>query len=67
MKQTKRSDRSHPEDFFGPNRRLSGKELMALPSEVRHRRFELQAKKAATYYRTDPDFDFQINDAIIEY
>jgi hypothetical protein len=67
MKQTKHIDRSRPEDFFGPNRRLSGKELMALPPEVRHRRFEIQAEKAAIYYLTDPDLDFQTNDAIIEY
>jgi len=52
---------------IGPKRRLSGTELMALPPEVRHRRFELQAKKAAIYYRTDPDLNFQLNDDILEY
>ena len=52
---------------IGPKRRLSGNELMALPAEVRHRRLEAQAKKAAIYYETDPDLDFQINDDIVSY
>jgi hypothetical protein len=50
----------------GPKRRLTGKELMALPADVRHRRLEVQAKKAAIFYRTDPDLNFQINDDILE-
>ena len=48
-------------------RRLTGKELMALPKEERHRRFDEQAKKAAYYYATDPDLDFRADDPIIEY
>jgi len=51
---------------IGPKRRLSGRELMALPPEVRHRRFEFQAKKAAVYYRTVPDLNFQLKDDILE-
>lgn len=47
--------------------RPSGKELMALPAEVRHRMFEEQAKRAAPYYANDPGLDFRADDPILEY
>ena len=62
-----KTEASNGRNSTGPKRRLTGKELMALHPDVRHRRLEAQAKKAAIYYRTDPDLDFQINDVIIEY
>ena len=46
--------------------RLSGKELMALPSDVRHTLFSEQAREAAQYYLSDPDLDFRANDPIID-
>ncbi|HEX5315507.1 MAG TPA: hypothetical protein VFX22_02555 [Candidatus Kapabacteria bacterium] len=61
-----RAEMQREENSIGPKRRLTGKELMALPAAIRHRRLEIQAKKAAIYYKTDPDLDFQINDKILD-
>lgn len=51
----------------GPKRRLSGKELMELPQDVRQRRFAAQAKRAAACYRADAALNFQIDDEMQDY